>query len=92
MLDSNGNAVEMTAHPQINGPWDMNVFDENSKQPVLFVTNVLVEQSLEAERWSRRIPLPVKGCSSFAFLNSISPRGRSDSLISARVATTPLSS
>ena len=33
-----------------------------------------------------------EGCSSFAFLNSISPRGRSDSLISARVATTPLSS
>jgi hypothetical protein len=34
VLDSNGNAVETIAHPEINGPWDMNVSVESSKQPV----------------------------------------------------------
>jgi hypothetical protein len=47
VLDSNGNVVETITDPQINGPWDMNVFDqtgENGNHPssaVLFVTNVL---------------------------------------------------
>jgi hypothetical protein len=46
VLDSNGNVVETIAGPQINGPWDMTVFDETgrngtSSQAVLFVNNVL---------------------------------------------------
>jgi hypothetical protein len=34
MLDSNGNAVETIAHPEIDGPWEMKVFVESSRQPV----------------------------------------------------------
>jgi hypothetical protein len=47
VLDSNGNVVETITDPQINGPWDMNVFDgpgdngNQSGEAVLFVTNVL---------------------------------------------------
>src|SRR5215469_14018369 len=47
VLNSNGNVVETITDPQINGPWDMNVFDqtgENGNHPssaMLFVTNVL---------------------------------------------------
>ena len=46
VLDSNGNVVETLTDPQINGPWDMTVFDEtgdegSSKHADLFVTNVL---------------------------------------------------
>ena len=46
VLDSNGNVVETLTDPQINGPWDMTVFDDTgdmgtSKRAVLFVTNVL---------------------------------------------------
>ena len=47
VLDSNGKVVETITDPQINGPWDMNVFDrtgEKGNHPsdaVLFVTNVL---------------------------------------------------
>ncbi len=46
VLDSNGNVVETLTDPQINGPWDMTVFDETgdegrSKHADLFVANVL---------------------------------------------------
>ena len=47
VLDSNGNVVETITDPQINGPWDMNVFDRTGERgnhdsdAVLFVTNVL---------------------------------------------------
>ena len=47
ILDSNGNVVETITDPQINGPWDMNVFDRSGEkgnhdsEAVLFVTNVL---------------------------------------------------
>jgi hypothetical protein len=46
VLDSNGSVVETLTDPQINGPWDMTVFDETgdegtSKRADLFVTNVL---------------------------------------------------
>ena len=47
VLDSTGNVVETITDAQINGPWDMNVFDasgENgnrSTEAILFVTNVL---------------------------------------------------
>jgi hypothetical protein len=56
MLDSNGNVVETITDPQINGPWDMTVFDgsgdddahsqpgkdrQHGKGAALFVTNVL---------------------------------------------------
>ena len=46
VLDSNGNVVETLTDPQINGPWDMTVFDETgdegrSKHADLFVSNVL---------------------------------------------------
>jgi hypothetical protein len=46
VLDSNGKVVETLTDPQINGPWDMTVFDDTgamgtSKRAVLFVTNVL---------------------------------------------------
>jgi hypothetical protein len=47
VLDSNGNVAETITDPQINGPWDMNVFDRTGEQgnhdsnAVLFVTNVL---------------------------------------------------
>jgi DNA-binding beta-propeller fold protein YncE len=47
VLDSNGNVVETITDPQINGPWDMNVFDRTGQKgnhpsdAVLFVTNVL---------------------------------------------------
>ena len=47
VLDSNGNVVETITDPQINGPWDMNVFDRTGEKgnhdsdAVLFVTNVL---------------------------------------------------
>ena len=46
VLDSNGNVVETIADAEINGPWDMAVFDETGEQghesrAALFVTNVL---------------------------------------------------
>ena len=47
VLDSNGNVVETITDPQINGPWDMTVFDGTGEQgnhaseAALFVTNVL---------------------------------------------------
>jgi hypothetical protein len=48
VLDSNGNVVETITDPQINGPWDMAVFDQtesNGKgvptRAALFVNNVL---------------------------------------------------
>ena len=55
VLDSNGNVVETITDPQINGPWDMTVFDATGDddqgssdddpgdrhQTALFVTNVL---------------------------------------------------
>lgn len=46
VLDSDGNVVETLTDPQINGPWDMTVFDKTgdegiSKHADLFVTNVL---------------------------------------------------
>lgn len=53
VLDSNGNVVETITDPQINGPWDMTVFDatggndqgsdddDGHRQTALFVTNVL---------------------------------------------------
>jgi hypothetical protein len=47
VLDSSGNVVETITDPQINGPWDMTVFDGTGEQghhnseAVLFVTNVL---------------------------------------------------
>jgi hypothetical protein len=47
VLDSNGNVVETITDPNINGPWDMTVFDGSGEQgnhdseAVLFVTNVL---------------------------------------------------
>jgi sugar lactone lactonase YvrE len=47
VLDSNGNVVETITDPQINGPWDMTVFDASGEQgnhdseALLFVTNVL---------------------------------------------------
>ena len=46
VLDSNGNVVETLTDAQINGPWDMMVFDETGdkgtlKRADLFVTNVL---------------------------------------------------
>jgi hypothetical protein len=47
VLDSNGSVVETITDPQINGPWDMNVFDgtgekgNHDSDAVLFVTNVL---------------------------------------------------
>lgn len=46
VLDSYGNVVETISDPQINGPWDMTVFDETGEQghdsrASLFVTNVL---------------------------------------------------
>lgn len=47
VLDSNGNVVETITDPQINGPWDMNVFDgsrgdgDRDSTAALFVTNVL---------------------------------------------------
>src|SRR5215469_11232868 len=46
VLDSNGNVAETITDPQINGPWDMNVFDRTGEKgnhdsdAVLFVTNV----------------------------------------------------
>src|SRR5438128_2016697 len=45
-LDCNGNVVETLTDAQINGPWDMMVFDETGdkgtlKRADLFVTNVL---------------------------------------------------
>ena len=47
VLDSNGNVVETIMDSQINGPWDMTVFDETGEEgnhasdATLFVTNVL---------------------------------------------------
>ena len=53
VLDSNGNVVQTITDPQINGPWDMNVWDGTGKEKeadeeghrssdaALFVTNVL---------------------------------------------------
>src|SRR5579863_3824991 len=47
VLDSNGNVVETITDPQINGPWDMTVFDasgelgNHNSEAALFVTNVL---------------------------------------------------
>jgi DNA-binding beta-propeller fold protein YncE len=46
VLDSNGNVVETITDTQINGPWDMTVFDRSGQQggsgeASLFVTNVL---------------------------------------------------
>jgi hypothetical protein len=47
VLDSNGNVAETITDPQINGPWDMTVFDGTGEQgnhaseAALFVTNVL---------------------------------------------------
>jgi hypothetical protein len=47
VLDSNGNVAETITDSQINGPWDMTVFDETgeegnrSSDATLFVTNVL---------------------------------------------------
>src|SRR5215469_1680989 len=46
VLDSNGKLVETIAGPDINGPWDMTVFDQTTNngttgQATLFVTNVL---------------------------------------------------
>lgn len=46
VLDSNGNVVETIANSQINGPWDMTVFDRTGNRgmpsrAVLFVNNVL---------------------------------------------------
>ena len=46
VLDSNGTVVETIANAQINGPWDMTVFDETGRmgkpsRAVLFVNNVL---------------------------------------------------
>jgi hypothetical protein len=46
VLDSSGNVVETIANAQINGPWDMTVFDETGRmgmpsRAVLFVNNVL---------------------------------------------------
>ena len=46
VLDSNGNVAETIIDAQINGPWDMTVFDETGEQgqvsrAALFVTNVL---------------------------------------------------
>jgi hypothetical protein len=46
VLDSNGNVAETIANTQINGPWDMTVFDETGRMgkpshAVLFVNNVL---------------------------------------------------
>src|SRR5216684_6670172 len=46
VLDSNGNVAETITDPQINGPWDMTVFDETGEMGMpsrasLFVTNVL---------------------------------------------------
>ena len=46
VLDSNGNVAETITDAQINGPWDMTVFDETGEQgqvsrAALFVTNVL---------------------------------------------------
>ena len=46
VLDSNGNVAETITDPQINGPWDMTVFDRTGAQggpggASLFVTNVL---------------------------------------------------
>jgi hypothetical protein len=46
VLDSQGNVVETITDSQINGPWDMTVFDETGDKGIpgradLFVTNVL---------------------------------------------------
>lgn len=46
VLDSNGNVAETITDAQINGPWDMTVFDEtgdegHASRASLFVTNVL---------------------------------------------------
>lgn len=47
VLDNNGNVVETITDPNINGPWDMAVFDgtgergHRDSEAVLFVTNVL---------------------------------------------------
>jgi DNA-binding beta-propeller fold protein YncE len=47
VLDSNGNVAETITDPQINGPWDMTVYDRTGQQgdhpsdATLFVTNVL---------------------------------------------------
>ena len=46
VLDSNGNVQETITDPNINGPWDMTVFDASGgggrrTQAALFVTNVL---------------------------------------------------
>ena len=46
VLDSNGNVAETITDAEINGPWDMTVFDETGEQgqlsrASLFVTNVL---------------------------------------------------
>jgi hypothetical protein len=46
VLDSNGNVVETLANSEINGPWDMTVFDETGRKgmpsrAILFVNNVL---------------------------------------------------
>lgn len=46
VLDSNGNVAETITDAQINGPWDMTVFDETGEEghpsrASLFVTNVL---------------------------------------------------
>lgn len=41
VLDSNGNVVETITDTQINGPWDMGIYDGTAKEAELFVTNVL---------------------------------------------------
>jgi hypothetical protein len=47
VLDSSGKVVETITDPQINGPWDMTVFDQTGEKgnhpssATLFVTNVL---------------------------------------------------
>jgi hypothetical protein len=47
VLDSNGRVAETITDPQINGPWDMTVFDRtgeegnHASEATLFVTNVL---------------------------------------------------
>jgi len=45
-VDSLGNVIETITDPQINGPWDMTVFDQTGDKGIpgraaLFVTNVL---------------------------------------------------
>ena len=69
----------VTIVPELNADWVRDLKAQSGKDIWLFGGSNLFRSFFD-------------GCSSFAFLNSISPRGRSDSLISARVATTPLSS